>query len=273
MANLRVVSEQASDPASEFDLQAWLRTVCGEYVFQPVGTYISESPQGVWPLELRAENPEQLVDALRERGHLQPLPTESAALANVVEVSLSGFLLAAAEQVQGLTLVRGTDRGYPDLEFTGRLLNDEIRAVDIKVAMRDRDARVPTTTQSRITLYTGNTYFKYPDLPLPGILRPFNDYSGHLDIIVLYTYGGDDNRVSDIEIAVHEPWRIASRERASTTREYIGAVNKLQDLIDGKGAFEDPDEFYRYWRKYPFKQSTVVVKVLERLRKAAQSNI
>jgi hypothetical protein len=266
------VSAEQGDLTKSFDLQAWLRSTCADYVFQPVGTYISESPQGTWPLELRAEDPDQLVRALRERGHLQPLPTESAALANVVEVSLSGFLLAAAEQVQGLDLVRGTDRGYPDLEFTGALLNNKIWAVDIKVAMRNKGARTPTTTQSRITLYTGNTYFKYPDLPLPGILRPFNEYAGHLDIIVLYTYGDDENRVSDIRVVVHEPWRIASRERASTTREYIGAVNRLQDLVDGNGAFETPDEFYKYWRKYPFKQSTVVVNVLERLRRAGQSN-
>lgn len=185
---------------------------------------------------------------------------------------MTGFLMTLADKVPGLDATKGTDRGYPDLEFTGDALGQDIWAVDIKVAMRDRDARVPTTTQSRITLYTGNTYFKYPHLPLPGILRPFDDYAGHLDVVVLYTFGDDEHRVSDVQVAVHRPWRIASRTRSSKTREYIGAVTRLRDLIDGNGAFETEEEFYRYWRKFPFKQSTVVVDVLERLHKQSQSN-
>jgi hypothetical protein len=258
--------------SDDFDLQEWLRTSCASYEFQPVGTFIAESAQAQWPAQFNADDPDDLVRVLRERGHLQPLPTESAALANVVEVSMTGFLLALAEQVPGLDAVKGTDRGYPDLEFTGEALGQGIWAVDIKVAMRNTKVKRPTTTQSRITLYTGNTYFKYPHLPLPGILRPFDDYAGHLDVVVLYTFGDDEQRVSDVQVAVHKPWRIASRTRSSKTREYIGAVTRLQDIIDGMGAFETEDDFYRYWRKFPFKQSTVVVDVLERLHKQSQSN-
>jgi hypothetical protein len=237
-----------------------------------VGTFIAQAAGADWPTTITAEGPDELVDILRERGHLQPLPTESAALANVVEVSMTGFLMTLADQAEGLEATKGTDRGYPDLEFTGEALNGEIWAVDIKVAMRNRKAKKPTTTQSRITLYTGNTYFKHPDLPLPGILRPFDEYAGHLDVVVLYTFGDDANRVSDVQVLVHEPWRIASRTRSSKTREYIGAVTKLKDLADGKGQFDSKDEFYKYWRKFPFKQSTVVVDVLERLRRQGKSN-
>ncbi len=266
------MSHRPGRPEKPFDLLAWLTASCQNYVFQPVGTFIAEAAHADWPTQFGASGPAELVQVLRQRGHLQPLPSESAALANVVEVSMSGFLVSLAGQVEGLTANKGTDRGYPDLEFTGDALGGAIWAVDIKVAMRNREADRPTTTQSRITLYTGNTYFKYPHLPLPGILRPFDDYAGHLDVVVLYTFGDDNNRVSDVQVAVHQPWRIASRQRSSKTREYIGAVTRLQDLIDGRGAFDTEEEFYKYWRKFPFKQSTVVVDVLERLHRQSKSN-
>ena len=94
--------------------------------------------------------------------------------------------------------------------------------MDIKAARRAANGR---QTQSRITLYTGNTYFKWPGLHWPGTFRPFSDYATHLDVLMIYTLNPDSNaRVEDLEIIVQEPWRIASRDRSSTTREYLGAI-------------------------------------------------
>ena len=82
-------------------------------------------------------------------------------------------------------------------------------------------------TQSRITLYTGNTYFAYPTLHWPGTFRPFADYTEHLDVSWIYTLNQDaPSRVDDLELIVQEPWRIGSHQRSSTTREYIGAVHR-----------------------------------------------
>lgn len=63
-----------------------------------------------------------------------------------------------------------------------------------------------TKTESRITLYTGNTYFRFPQLAIGGIRRPFDDYQEHLDVIGLYVF--DDStksRVTFLELLVHEP--------------------------------------------------------------------
>jgi hypothetical protein len=94
-------------------------------------------------------------------GHLLPLPKESAALANVLEVSLVDFLIARIHQVEGGEVRRGSERGYPDLEISGPAFDGGFHAVDIKSARRedpkknrkrgDKDEK----TQSRITLYTG----------------------------------------------------------------------------------------------------------------------
>jgi hypothetical protein len=95
---------------------------------------------------------------------------------------------------------------------------------------------VSRNTNSRITLYTGNTYFKHPNLHWPGTFRPFSDYAGHVDILLLYTLNLETRgRAEDLELIVQEPWRIGSKERSSTTREYIGAVTEIERLREGRG--------------------------------------
>jgi hypothetical protein len=79
--------------------------------------------------------------------------------------------------------------------------------------------------------------------------------------------------VEDLEIIVQEPWRIASRERSSTTREYLGAVKGIDALRSGQGAFTTPAEFYDYWRRFSFKVSPQVQTQLQRLLKAAQDEL
>ncbi|MGH8898005.1 MAG: DNA mismatch endonuclease Vsr [Egibacteraceae bacterium] len=121
--------------------------------------------------------------------------------------------------LEGTTARRGTERGYPDIEVSGAAFGDGYHAVDVKVA---RLAKSGTRTQSRVTLYTGNTYFRYPTLAWPGTLRPFRDYASHLDIVAVYRFNAAARqRVEDLELITHQSWRIASRQRSSTTREYI----------------------------------------------------
>jgi Restriction endonuclease EcoRV len=79
--------------------------------------------------------------------------------------------------------------------------------------------------------------------------------------------------VEDLEIIVQEPWRIASRERSSTTREYIGAVTGIDALRAGGGVFATAAEFYDYWRRFPFKVSPQVQTQLQRLLKAAHDEL
>ena len=211
---------------------------------------------------------EDLEGLLIQREHLLPLPKESAALANVLEVLIVDFVLEAAAEVPGLQWQRGRERGYPDIEMHGPALDDKFWAVDVKVARRKPLLRggVSRNTNSRITLYTGNTYFKHPDLPWPGTFRPFNDYAGHLDILLLYTLNLESRgRAEDLELIVQEPWRIGSRERSSTTREYIGAVTEIERLREGRGDFHSPEEFYSYWRSYPFRLSPGIQRTLTRL--------
>lgn len=247
------------------DLVSWLRERCGSYAFD-VGGIFNRPGAGSWPIQ--AENVADLERQLIEREHLLPLPKESAALANVLEVLVVDFILDAAAEVPGLEWQRGTERGYPDIEMLGPALGDRFWAVDVKVARRKplRRGGMSRNTNSRITLYTGNTYFKHPNLHWPGTFRPFSDYAGHVDILLLYTLNLETRgRAEDLELIVQEPWRIGSKERSSTTREYIGAVTEIERLREGQGDFASEDEFYTYWRNFPFRLSPGIQRTLTRL--------
>ncbi|MGO9159963.1 MAG: type II restriction endonuclease [Streptosporangiaceae bacterium] len=255
--------------ANSLDLRTWLREQCSDFRFDVGGVFQRSSDVSWWPL--KAAGPAELEERLTQGGHLLPLPKEPAALANVLEVAIVNFLTVRALLIPQAQVRRGNERGYPDLEISGPAFGGGFHAVDVKAARRAKNG---WQTQSRITLYTGNTYFKWPDLHWPGTFRPFSDYATHLDVLMIYTLNPDSNaRVEDLEIIVQEPWRIASRERSSTTREYIGAVNGLDALRSGEGVFATPAEFYDYWRKFQFKVSPQVQTQLQRLLKAAHEEL
>lgn len=244
------------------DVLGWLRSACAEYKFEPVAIFRRSDTQR-WPVH--ANNNDELAAALEQGGHFLPLPKEPAALANVVEVSLAEYLTERLKGEPGVAITRGSERGYPDLEFE---VSGEFTAVDIKVARRGLTQRGKLTgrTDSRITLYTGNTYYAYPEIKWPGTLRSFSEYKRHLAIIALYTLNPDSpRRVDDLELLVHETWRLASKDRSSTTREYIGAVTQIERLTAGTGEFATEAAFYEYWRKYPFKIGNAVKQQLKKL--------
>lgn len=246
------------DTASAIEL---LRQTCASYQFEPIAIYKKHGSHD-WPLN--AADEEELAAKLAAGDHFLPLPKEPAALANIVEVAVVDFLL---EKLEGspIELTRGTERGYPDLEMkAGR----KHFAVDVKVARRKLNKMgVPTgKTDSRITLYTGNTFFLYPQVKWPAILRPFNEYEGHIDLICLYTLNTTTAaRVDDFELLVVEAWKIASKQRSSTTREYLGAVDSIDRIRKEQGEFATAEEFYRFWRAHDWKIGKATKKLLQKL--------
>lgn len=246
------------------DLLDWLRSSLAGYGFDVVALYRDRDDPSHWPFQ--AHGPDDLRRRLGETDHFLPLPKEPAALANIIEVSVVDFLIERADEVRGLNVARGTERGYPDLEFSGAVVAG-FNAVDVKVARRKPASRgVSRQTQSRITLYTGNTFFRYPTLHWPGTFRPFGDYAQHLDVLAIYTLDSERfSRVADLEIIVQESWRIASRQRSSTTREYLGAVMSIENLREGRGEFATEADFYAFWRKHPFRIGRAVQQQLDRL--------
>lgn len=254
-------------PASP-KLLKWLRDACAKYEHDVEALYRRRGTNA-WPLS--ATNDAQLVKKLGDGGHFLPLPKEPAALANILEVAIVDYLVGRLRSTSGAAAQRGKERFYPDVEISGSHFGGGFHAVDVKIAMRKRSKRgskPPTQTQSRITLYTGNTYFAYPEMKWDGTFRPFAEYKSHVDVVGIYTLNAEStSRVDDLELIVQEPWTIASKKRSSTTREYIGAVMDIQALREGRGEFKTEDEFYKYWRRYKFKVGDSVKSKLQRLLK------
>jgi hypothetical protein len=224
-------------------LLTWLRSHTEAWRPSIVGVFRQDALHD-WPIV--AVSAEDLREKLTSLGHLLPLPSEPAALANVMEIELRQHLVEAAALTPGAIVVEGTERSYPDLELSGEAFGPGIRAVDIKCARRNKTG---SALNNRIALYTGNTYFLWPQLKFAGIARPFGEYEELISVVVIYTFDpGRPERITDVEVIAHESWRIASRARASATREYIGSVNKVRDLIDGRGEFSTAQDFYDFWR-------------------------
>ncbi len=246
----------------------WLRARCAEFKFDVAGVFRRHGDHD-WPFG--AADSEDLEAKLLAGGHLLPLPKEPAALANILEVAIVDHLLDRVAEDPEVEATRGSERGYPDLELRGNRFGEGFHALDVKVARRDDN---PARTRSRITLYTGNTYFRWPQLHWPGTFRPFADYISHLDLIVIYDFVPDaGSRVADLELIVQPAWRIGSRQRSSTTREYIGAVDRVEGLRQGRGEFANPEQFYEYWRAFPFRISQQVQRQLDRLIRQQQARI
>jgi len=130
-----------------------------------------------------------------------------------MEIELRQHLVQAVRQVNGAEVAEGTERSYPDLEFFGEAFGGGPRAVDIKCARRKvtKSGTLNGNLNNRFTLYTGNTYFLWSKLKFSGILRPFGDYQELISMVVIYTFAPDrQERITDIQIVVHETWKIAS---------------------------------------------------------------
>jgi hypothetical protein len=253
----------------EVEVLEWVRGRCADFELDVAGVYRRHGDHA-WPFE--ATDAFDLEAKLLAGGHLLPLPKEPAALANILEVAIVDHLMDSAGADPEITAVRGSERGYPDLELSGPRFGGGFHALDVKVARRA--ANNPAKTQSRITLYTGNTYFRWPQLHWPGTPRPFADFESHLDLVVIYEFAPDaPSRVGELELIVQPAWRIASKQRSSTTREYIGAVETIDDLRAGRGEFATPQAFYDYWRAFAFRISKQVQRQLDRLIRQQQERI
>jgi hypothetical protein len=179
-------------------------------------------------------------------GTVYPLPSESAVVGKILEVSLKEYLHRHLVQVKSLRWVSGGERTYPDLTFNGPVIHPHRFAVDVKCARRSSSKR----TKSAITIGTFDAdYFRNPTYKAPNIILPYGDYTAHLALIALYDYL--EGTARNIELLVVEKWRVATTHRASGTRCYIAALSEIARLRAEDGDFATEDDFNAYWRDQP----------------------
>ena len=93
----------------------WVREQIEGWEQSAVGLFRERGASEQWPLQ--ANGPADLKARLLERGHLLPLPTEPAALANVVEIELREHLVAAAGASPGIAIRLGTAGAIAGADF------------------------------------------------------------------------------------------------------------------------------------------------------------
>lgn len=184
------------------------------------------------------------------RGTVIPLNLEPGTLGNIIEGVLIAHLKEKVKGRKDIGVAEGGFRYYPDLELSGPFFGDKLIALDIKAARRDPANQ--NRTKSRITLYTFGTYLKYQDKKFSQIIRPFQEYATHIDLIAFFDVDSQKHQVLNMEFAVVEPWKIASKTKSSSTRDYVGAIMEIDKMKkESGGDFTKQKEFYNFWASIP----------------------
>lgn len=209
----------------------------------------------------------KLVGLLDNEGRILAASREAASLAKLVERELITLVKNNLEPA-GFTVNEGGERAYPDIELIAP--DGTLIAVDVKCASYKAGKN---TTNSRITLYTFGTYLTNRDTK-DGILRPYNDYKIHLDLVSFYQVRPQTGYIISEDVlsldksaieylaeshgplagmyhCVIEPWRVSSHRVSSGTRDYVGAVMGLDDFKNEQGVFRSAQAFYNFWGNVP----------------------
>lgn len=148
---------------------------------------------------------------------------------------------------------------YPDITFKDKEGN--LFAVDLKSSYRKNATHINGMT---LGAFTG--YFRERN-SLKNITYPYKEYKAHIVLGVIYDVveNVDETKVFTVDklmditsvirnfhFFVQEKWKIATDRPGSGNTKNIGSVSKIDDLIDGNGAFSQLGEevFDDYWMYY-----------------------
>jgi len=158
---------------------------------------------------------------------------------------------------------------YPDISFIDSKNNKF--AVDLKSTYRKN-----TRTVNGMTLGAFTGYFR-DRKSRKNITFPYQEYTGHFVLGIIYSrtdktrderkiYKLDDLKkitsvIKDFHFFVQEKYRIAIDRPGSGNTKNIGSINKIDDLIEGKGPFASlgEDVFDDYWMYYMTKDMAKAV--------------
>lgn len=185
-------------------------------------------------------------------GSVEAMPSESAFSAKLIEQSTVAHITRRlARMAPGVSVLPAeSNRTYPDMTLEGLL--DRPVAVDVKTSRRSRSGR---RTGSAVGLGPFDGYLRHPRTHCDGIARPYGEYAHHISLLLPYDFDLSLKiPVANIEVIAQESWRIASKRKASGTRDYIAAVTLLDDLRAGRGEFRNRSEFLSFWRSQPVKE-------------------
>lgn len=190
------------------------------------------------------------------------ISTDTKIISKILELHLFPHFLSFAENI-GYNIVLATYQNwYPDLTFIKKDNSTVKFAVDLKTTYRDEE--YPGFCNG-FTLGSHGEYFTNRT-STKNIQYPYEDYSGHFCLGIIYTRSLIDkfeetkiytvDEVEKIPAVIHhftffaeEKWRIASDKGGSGNTANIGSIQKIDDILLGNGVFAKAGEelFDDYW--------------------------
>lgn len=190
------------------------------------------------------------------------ISSDTKIISKILELHLFPYFLSFAEGIGYKIELATYQNWYPDLTFISQT-NPNIKfAVDLKTTYRDE--KYPGFCNG-FTLGSHGEYFTNRT-STKNIQYPYNDYSGHFCLGIIYTRSKVDkseetkiytiNEIEEIPSVIRnftffaeEKWRIASDKSGSGNTANIGSIQKIDDILSGNGVFAKAGEelFDDYW--------------------------
>lgn len=186
---------------------------------------------------------------------------DTKVISKILEIILYPKLLEFAEQ-NGYTITTAPEQNfYPDLTIIDSNTNEK-HAIDIKSTYR-----ISPTQVNGMTLGAFTGYFRNRN-STKNIVFPYNSYSSHLVLGVIYTKTDNfiDERelykiedlatiksvIRNFQFFVQPKYKIASTRPGSGNTKNIGSVTRIEHLVQGNGPFSSlGEEIYDdYWMYY-----------------------
>lgn len=207
--------------------------------------------------------------------NIYTISSDTKIVSKILEIHIFPAILKFAEDAGYKIILAEHQNWYPDLTFVHRQ-DDEIKfALDLKTTFRRNNK------SAGFTLGSHGAYFKERD-KAKNIQFPYNQYTGHYCLGVIYTRTDFEDDLADTEIFQVEEldenyesepdiigerkitkvenlksiasvikdfdffaapkWKIASDGRGSGNTANIGSIKDIEDLKSGKGVFSELGE-------------------------------
>ena len=196
--------------------------------------------------------------------NIYTISSDTKIISKILEIHLFPRILSLAEEIGYRVVLAEHQNYYPDISFV-HANNEHIKfAVDFKTTYRLPD--YPEFCNG-FTLGSHGQYFVNRGSS-KNIQFPYSQYQGHFCLGIIYsrhTEEADETRtyrveelysissvIKDFKFFVAEKWKIASDKSGSGNTANIGSINRITDIVSGRGMFADLGEgwFDDYWMNY-----------------------
>lgn len=197
--------------------------------------------------------------------NVHTISSDTKIISKILELHLFPSFLAFAKSIGYKIELATRQNWYPDLTFIKQDDPNIKFAVDLKTTYRYEET--PEFCNG-FTLGSHGEYF-INRKSTKNIQYPYNDYSGHFCLGIIYTRSVLDSfeetkiyTVDEIEnipsvirnftFFAEEKWRIASDKGGSGNTANIGSIQKIDDILSGNGVFAKAGEdlFDEYWMNF-----------------------